>query len=205
MKPLLLTGFEPFGGDDVNPSREVVRALDGQRIGGHRVVGLDLPCVFGQALERLRPELARRDWAVVLCLGLAASRPAFSVERVAINVDDARLPDNAGRQPVDEPVVAGGPAAFFSTLPVKRMVAALRAGGFAAEVSQTAGTYVCNHVFYGLMHEAARLGVPARCGFMHLPPLGLAPLPSQIDAVRVALRAALASGPDLAEAGGAID
>ncbi|MCD0420865.1 pyroglutamyl-peptidase I [Rubrivivax sp. JA1024] len=208
---LLLTGFEPFGGEEINPSWEVGAALDGELIGGARVVAQRLPCAFGAALQALDEALARHTPVLVLCLGQAAGRADFSVERVAINVDDARIPDNLGACPVDQPVVAGGPAAYFSTLPVKAMVAALHAAGLPASVSQTAGTYVCNHVFYGLMHRlAARPGV--RGGFMHLPllpaqaarrPGPSLPLATQIDGVRVALAAAQATAQDLRAVGGA--
>lgn len=205
MTGVLLTGFEPFGGDLVNPAAEVVAVLNGQRVGGHDVTGVVLPCVFGASLELLRAQLRLRDWSVVLCLGLAVSRPVFSVERIAINVDDARIPDNAGQQPVDSPVEPGGPAGLFSTLPIKRMVSELRAAGFGAEVSQTAGTYVCNHVFYGLMHWAAAQARPPRCGFVHVPALSHTPLAAQVDAVRVALHAALAPGDDIRTSGGATE
>lgn len=205
MTGVLLTGFEPFGGDLVNPAAEVVTALNGQRVGGHDVTGVVLPCVFGASLESLRAQLRLRDWSVVLCLGLAASRPVFSVERIAINVDDAHIPDNAGQQPVDSPVVPGGPAGLFSTLPIKRMVSELQAAGLGAEVSQTAGTYVCNHVFYGLMHWASTQARPPRCGFVHVPALSHTPLTTQVDAVRLALRAALAAGDDIRTTGGAIE
>lgn len=165
---VLLTGFEPFGGEAENPSQEIARALDRRRIGGRTVVGRVLPCAFGAS----RVELARLVRAVrpelVICLGLAGGRAEITPERVAINIDDARLPDNAGAQPVDRPIVRGGPAAYWSTLPIKAIVAALRARGMPAAVSQTAGTFVCNHVFYGLMH-ALRGNRRVRGGFIHVP------------------------------------
>ncbi|WP_196886205.1 pyroglutamyl-peptidase I [Rubrivivax gelatinosus] len=211
-KPVLLvTGFDAFGGEELNPSWEVCAALDGSELGGARVAALRLPCAFGVALDALDAGLAQHAPALVLCLGQAAGRADFSVERVAINVDDARLPDNLGACPVDAPVLAGGPAAYFSTLPIKAMVAALQGAGLPASVSQTAGTYVCNHVFYGLMHRlAARPGV--RGGFMHLPllpaqaarrPGPSLPLATQVEGVRVALAAAWAHTQDLRVAGGA--
>jgi len=214
-KPLLLTGFEPFGGETVNPSWQVAQALAGQRIGGARVLALQLPCVFGRALHALDEALASTPPALVLALGQARGRCDFSIERVAINVDDARIADNAGEQPIDEPVIAGAPAAYFSTLPIKAMVAALRSAGLPASVSQTAGTFVCNHVFFGLMHALqSRPGV--RGGFMHLPLLpeqaardaGAAqvaslPLATMVDGVRIALAAALATRADLRATGGA--
>lgn len=174
-RTVLLTGFEPFGldqgGDPVNPSWLIAQALHGQRVDGARVESVQLPTVFGAANQRLAEAFARTKPQLVLCLGLAANRAEISVERVAINVDDARIPDNAGASPVDEPVIAGAPAAHFSTLPIKAIVAALQQAGLPAVVSQTAGTFVCNHVFYGLMHalhsRSDLHGV--RGGFMHVP------------------------------------
>ena len=209
---ILLTGFEPFGGDDINPSWEIARALDGQAIDRARVVSVQLPCVFGQAHDVLASALAAHRPTLVLCLGLAANRSALSLERVGINVDDARIPDNAGAQPIDQPAVPGAPAAYFATVPIKAMVAAVQAAGLPAEVSQTAGTFVCNHVLFGLMHQLRRRrGV--RGGFMHVPLLpeqaaaaglpGLA-LEDQVRGVRTALQVAWRVQADLAKTGGAV-
>jgi len=214
MAPLLLTGFEPFGGETVNPSWLVAQALHGERIGGVPVVAVQLPCVFGAALPALERALSAHRPQLVLALGQAAGRCDLSLERVAINVDDARIPDNAGARPIDEPVVAGGPAAYFGTLPIKAMVAALREAGVPGSVSQTAGTFVCNHVYYGLMHLLAS-HPRARGGFMHVPLLpeqaaraaqpGLPslPLPTLLQGVRAALAAALATVADHKATGGA--
>ena len=210
--PILLTGFEPFGGDSVNPSWDVACALDGELIDGVCVHALQLPCVFGRAIPTLLAALRRHRPQAVLALGLAANRLELSLERVAINVDDARIPDNAGGQPIDDPVVARGPAAYFSTLPIKAIVAALQDAGLPATVSQTAGTFVCNHLFYGLMHSLRRRpGV--RGGFMHVPllpaqataggPPGLA-LADQVRGVRLALLTTLQVGTDLRVGGGSI-
>lgn len=167
-RTVLLTGFQPFGGEQVNPSWQAVSALHGTRIAGHRVVARELPVAFGASLKALRAALRDMRPALVICVGQAGGRAQLSLERVAINIDDARIPDNTGQQPVDVPVVAEGPAAYFSTLPVKAMRHALSAAGFPAEVSQTAGTYVCNHVFYGLMHALRRQRI-VRAGFIHIP------------------------------------
>ena len=210
---ILLTGFEPFGGESVNPSWQVAQALDGDEIAGARVMAVQLPCVFGRALPALDEALQRVRPDLVLCLGQAGGRCDFSLERVAINVDDARIADNAGAQPIDEPVVPGGPAGLFGTLPIKAMVAVLQAQGLPASVSQSAGTFVCNHVFYGLMHRLqAHPGV--RGGFMHLPllPEQAAHAPGQpslplavlVEGVRLALAAAQHHGRDLKLPGGAI-
>ncbi len=164
---ILVTGFEPFGGQSLNPSWEVARALHGLQLQGAMVVAVQLPCVFAQALPALQQALAQHTPDIVLALGQAEGRCDLSVERIAINVMDARIPDNAGAQPIDVPVIAGGPASYFSTLPIKSLVAGLRAAGFPASVSQTAGTFVCNQVFYALQHTLAGQGVHS--GFVHLP------------------------------------
>ena len=159
---VLLTGFEPFDKDPLNPSWEVARALDGWQPAAMNaactVRAVQLPCVFGDAIARLDEAMAQWQPTLVICLGLAGGRTEITPERVAINVDDARIPDNAGRQPVDTAVQADGPAAYFSTLPIKAMVRDMRAAGVPAAVSNTAGTFVCNHIFYALMH---RLAAPA--------------------------------------------
>jgi pyroglutamyl-peptidase len=165
---VLLTGFEPFGGEAINPSAEIARQLNGAVIGGHQIVGTLLPCVFGAAIRELASQLKAVKPALVICVGQAGGRADITPERVAINVDDARIADNAGRQPVDRPIVRGGPAAYWSTLPIKAIVAELRRSEIPASVSQTAGTFVCNHVFYGLMH-ALRKNPKVRGGFIHVP------------------------------------
>ena len=167
MSRILLTGFEPFGGEQINPSWEVAKALDGQKIAGVNIIARMLPCVFGEALKVLQQSIDEVNPDLVLALGQAGGRSDFSIERIAINIDDARIADNAGTQPIDQAVVNGAPAAYFSTLPIKTMVAGLRAAGHPASVSQTAGTFVCNHVFFGLQHALHGSGV--RSGFMHLP------------------------------------
>ena len=137
-------------------------------MGGHRIFTRCLPVEFGESLRELRSAVRELQPAVVLCVGLAGGRTEVSIERAAINVDDARIPDNAGASPVDMPVVEDGPAAYFSTLPIKSILLALWSAGIPAAVSQTAGTYVCNHVFYGLMH-ALRRKPKVRAGFIHVP------------------------------------
>jgi pyroglutamyl-peptidase len=210
MKTVLLTGFEPFNKETINPAWEAVRALEGWSGQGFAVEVLQLPCVFGEAnrvmsetFDRLRPD-------VVIAVGQAGGRMDMSVERVAINVDDAPIVDNAQRQLVDEPIVADGPAAYFSTLPIKAIVAALRADGLPASVSQTAGTFVCNHVFYGLMHRSA--GLPVRAGFIHIPYLpqqaaahpGTASmaLPDMVRGLKIAVEVAVNVTEDVRLAGG---
>lgn len=209
---VLLTGFEPFGGEAVNPSWSAVRQAAAQPLPGVEWSTAELPCVFGAALDALREAVAAADPDIVLCVGQAGGRPDVTVERVAINVDDARIPDNAGAQPIDEPVVPGGPAAYFAALPIKACVAAARAAGAPASVSQTAGTFVCNHVFYGLMHLIATERPGLRGGFVHVPyapeqvPDGGAPALAVADnavALRAIAATAAAGTPELRAVGGA--
>lgn len=168
--PVLITGFEPFGGEAINPSWEVARALHGQTIGGWPVVAEQLPCVFATSLPALQAAIRRHRPRAVLALGLAGSRSAVSFERVAINWADARIADNAGMQPIDQPVEPRGPAAYFTRLPIKALAQAVRSHGLPAELSYSAGSFVCNQVFYALMHALRRRPAVA-AGFIHLPPL----------------------------------
>lgn len=212
---VLLTGFEPFGGEAINPSWEAVRALDGGRVGGATVHARRVSCVFGQALHELDAAIDELQPTLVIAVGQAGGRAEVTPERVAINVDDGRICDNAGCQPIDEPVVAGAPAAYFSTLPIKAIVRDLRAAGVPASVSNSAGTFVCNHLFFGLMHRLATRG-PAgvRGGFVHIPFLPEQAarwpgqpsmgLPAVVDALRVAVSTSLAVHEDLRETGGAL-
>jgi pyroglutamyl-peptidase len=209
----LVTGFEPFGGERVNPAFEALGHLP-PRLGAVALATAVLPAVFGEALDALEEAVRETTPDIVLCVGLAGGRAALSLERVAINIDDARIPDNKGRQPIDLPVVAGGPAAYFTTLPIKAAVAALREAGLPAIVSNSAGTFVCNHVFYGLMHLAATRELDLRGGFLHVPYLPSqaarqdgAPSMALEDIVRgveIVLRVAAARHDDIAVAEGAI-
>ena len=211
---VLLTGFEPFGGESVNPSWEIARTLDGWACDGRVVKAVLLPCAFGDALRTLDDALAAHRPELVVCLGQAGGRAEISIERAALNVDDARIPDNLGRQPIDAAVVPEGPAAYFSTLPIKALAHDLRAAGIAAAVSNTAGTFVCNHVFYALMHRLATVPAlaQARGGFVHVPytPEQVADRPgtpamalaTQGEGIRRALRSALLTRVDVRETAG---
>ncbi|HTD29504.1 MAG TPA: pyroglutamyl-peptidase I [Xanthomonadaceae bacterium] len=166
---VLLFGFEPFGGEDINPAQEVVRELAGERIAGHRVVPAELPVTFDGALSALSNAIERENPALVIGIGQAGGRARISLERVAINLIDARIPDNAGLQPVDTPVIPGAPAAYFSTLPVKAMLAAMQSAGVPADLSFSAGSYVCNAAFFALNHFLATQHRNVRGGFIHIP------------------------------------
>ena len=169
----LVTGFDPFGGDAINPSYEAVRRLPA-RVGTLQVVTAELPTSFMSAPRRLCALIAHEQPDIVLCVGLAADRDVLSIERMAVNLCHARIADNEGARPVDKPVIARAPAAYFSTLPVADIVNALCRAGLRAEISMSAGAFVCNRVFYGLMHEAAKRkrGKHAlRAGFVHVPAL----------------------------------
>lgn len=208
---VLVTGFDPFGGSLVNPSWDAIHALDGRGIAGHRIVGAELPTVFGASLQRLEALMDQHQPRLVICTGQAGGRPAISLERVAINVNDARIPDNAGAKPIDAPIVPDGPAAYFTTLPIKAMLQALLDAGVRAEVSQTAGTFVCNQTFYGLMHMLARprwQGV--RGGLVHVPWLPeqgqpSMPLKDIVRGLELAIACALSTHHDIRKEAGALN
>ncbi len=212
MQTVLLMGFEPFDQDLVNPSWEAVRRLDGVELAVDvRVVARQLPCAFATVGECLTQLIDALQPAMVIATGLGPGRSVISFERVAINMNDARIPDNLGEQPIDTPVVADGPAAYFTTLPIKAMVKAVREAGIGASVSQTAGTFVCNQVFYLLQHALAATAV--RSGFIHVPYLPeqvvVSGQPSMavatvVEALKVAMLAAWQTSVDVVEAGGQV-
>jgi pyroglutamyl-peptidase len=208
---VLLTGFDAFGGASLNPSWLAVQALDGEDVDGHTLVAAQLPTTFEASPQVLAKMLKLHRPVLVICVGQAGGRSALSIERIAININDARIADNAGQRPLDSPVVPGGPAAYFSTLPIKAMLRALQQAGVAAEVSQTAGTFVCNHVFYGLMHALATQGgfKRARGGFIHVPYMPdqgtpNMPLADMVKGLRLAVMCALSTPVDIAQSAGAI-
>ncbi len=208
----LVTGFDAFGGERRNPSQEIACALDGAIIAGHRIVGATLPTAFERALPALDALLARHAPALVLALGLAGGRSEIALERVALNLIDARIADNAGAQPVDVRIVENAPNAYFSTLPVKTMLARLRKAGIPATLSLSAGSFVCNQVFFGLAHALATRYALARGGFVHVPslPEQAARLPgtpsmaleTMIEGVRLCLEVALTTHKDAHYAAG---
>lgn len=211
-RTVLLTGFEPFGGDTSNPSADVARALDGDRLDGATIVGRVLPVSFAGAAAALEQLVADHQPDLIIALGLADGREAITPERVAINYADARIPDNHGAQPRDEPLDPAGPAARFTGLPVKRIVRALTDAGHPAAVSLTAGSYVCNALAYHLGAIAERhsstaepnddtTGEPLIAGFIHVPNW---PADQLTPAIRLAIITTMGNPAELDEAGGSI-
>ena len=166
---VLVTGFEPFGGDALNPSRDLAKALDGRRFGGLTARGLVLPVEHMAARRMVAPALEAPGLAAVLHLGLAGGRGRIALEQVGVNAMDYPLPDAAGRTVTGEPCVAGGPAAYLATLPLRAILAALIAEGIPAYLSYTAGTYLCNFTVYTTLHTLADRRPPIPAGFVHLP------------------------------------
>lgn len=166
MKKLLITGFDPFGGETVNPSWEAVRLLP-DRIGEYELCKLQIPTVFGEAGQRVLQKAAEVNPDVILCIGQAGGRAAVTPERIGINVRSARIPDNAGNQPKEEPIVPGGPDGLFATVPVAGMAQAILDANLPGAVSNTAGAFVCNDALYTLLHHY--LGTSVRAGFIHVP------------------------------------
>ena len=165
---ILVTGFDPFGGEKINPALEAVKSLPSE-IHGAEIHWVEIPTVFYKAAEVLEAEIVRYQPDVVLCIGQAGGRASLTPERVAINQDDARISDNQGNQPIDTPIRLDGQAAYFSTLPIKAMVQAIKEEGIPATVSNTAGTFVCNHLMYQALYLADKKFPDMRAGFMHIP------------------------------------
>ena len=165
---ILVTGFDPFGGEKINPALEAVKSLPSE-IHGAEIHWVEIPTVFYQSAEVLETAIVRFQPDAVLCIGQAGGRASLTPERVAINQDDARIPDNQGNQPIDTPIRLDGQAAYFSTLPVKAMVQAIKEEGLPATVSNTAGTFVCNHLMYQALYLADKKFPHMRAGFMHIP------------------------------------
>lgn len=166
MKKILLTAFEPFGGEVLNPALEIAkiiatRALDAE------IHTVTVPVTFREAAQTVLDALSYETFDAVVMLGQAGGRNTVTVERIAINIDDARIPDNIGDQPIDTPIIPDGPAAIFASLPIKKMVAAMQEAGTSASVSNSSGTFVCNHLMYRVLHHLNGSGIPA--GFIHVP------------------------------------
>jgi len=167
MKKLLLTAFTPFDGERINPALEAVKLVK-DKIGNLEIVKLEVPTVFGKSIDTVREAIEREKPDFILSIGQAGGRAEITPERVAINLNDARIPDNEGNQPIDEPIFPDGENAYFSTLPVKAMVEAIRKEGLPSSLSNSAGTYVCNHLMYGVLYYLDKRPV-IKAGFIHVP------------------------------------
>lgn len=165
---ILVTGFDPFGGEPINPAIETVKRLP-DVIAGAEILKLEVPTVCYKSLQVIDEAIAKYDPDVILSIGQAGGRPDITVERVGINVDDCRIPDNEGNERIDEPVYPDGPAAYFVTIPIKAMVQKIQDRGIPASISNSAGTFVCNHVTYGVCHLVATKYPGKRSGFIHIP------------------------------------
>ena len=208
----LVTGFTPFNGEKINPSWQIVKALPGA-ISGYKIIKLRVPTEFGRSINVVIKAIDKLKPDIVLCLGQAGGRAQMSVERVAINVNDARIVDNAGVQPIDEAIAEDAPAAYFCTLPVKAMVHSMLDQNIPAEVSNTAGTFVCNHLIFGVLHHIALRQYPIRAGFMHVPfvdsqvvgrdDVPSLTLPAMIEATKAAIIAVIKHRADIKTIDGA--
>ncbi|CCN71281.1 Pyrrolidone-carboxylate peptidase [Vibrio nigripulchritudo SFn118] len=167
IKTVLFTGFEPFNGEVINPAWEAVKRLEGKTLTGGRIVTCSVPVVREKSIQTVIKAIELHQPDIVVTIGQAAGRDSITPERVAINVDDYRIPDNEGNQPIDEPVVEGAESAYFSTLPIKAICQSLKEQGIPANVSNSAGTFVCNHLFYGIQHYLRSTSI--RHGFVHVP------------------------------------
>ena len=213
-KSVLVTGFMPFGGERTNPSWDIVKAIP-ENILGHRIEKLRVPTEFGKAINVTTKAIDRLKPSIVLCFGQAGGRCRMSVERVAINVDDASIADNAGKRMIDETIHVGGPAAYFCSVPIKAMVAAMVNAGVPSEVSNSAGTFVCNHLIYGVLHHIAQSACATRAGFIHVPYLDSQALDkadtasmsllSMVSGAKAAIMAAIKFKADLKLSGGALN
>ena len=217
MMKILVTGFDPFGGEKINPALETIKRLP-DTILGAQIIKLEIPTVVGKSLAKIAEAVEKENPDVVLSIGQAGGRSEITVERIGINIDDCRIPDNEGNQPIDEPVVKGGPAAYFVTVPIKAIVENIKAHNIPASISNTAGTFICNHVCYGVAHLAAArtaAGKPMKSGFIHIPFLpeqvigkpALTPsmsLETIVSGITHALEAIVKHGSDIKVSGGKI-
>ncbi len=193
---VLITGFDAFGGETTNPSWRAVQSL-GASIAGGEIVMLQLPTVFKKVTIVLEEALREHTPDIVVLVGVADKRAEISVERVAINLDDARIPDNEGNQPIDEPVCADGKSAYFSTLPIKAITVALKDEGIPSHVSNSAGTFVCNHALYSLLHLAKKEFPTLRGGFIHIPDPSVMPRETVTRALEIIISTAIQTPTDI--------
>lgn len=210
---VLVTGFDPFGGEPINPAWEAVKAMK-DTIAGAEIIKTQIPTVVGKSIEKIHQKMKELQPDLVISVGQAGGRFGVTPERVAINVTDARIPDNEGNQPIDEPIFSDGPAAYFSNLPVKAMVQAIKDAGYPSVLSNSAGTYICNHVMYGILYYIEKEFPNVRGGFIHVPyapsqvvnkpstpSMALADITASLEA---AVAAAISSKEDIRAVGGEI-
>ena len=210
---ILVTGFDPFGGAHINPATEAIKLLP-QQINGAEIITIQIPTVFRKSIDVLFRSIKKESPDMVICIGQAGGRYDITVERVAINVDDARIEDNEGNLPIDSPIFEDGAPAYFSDLPIKAMVQAMQAANIPASISNTAGTFVCNHLMYAALHYASQYQPDMKVGFIHIPYLveqvvGKANTPSMniqdiVRGLTVAIHAAIENKRDIKVQGGAI-
>lgn len=212
---ILITAFDPFGGDSINPALEAVKLMK-DNIAGAEIVKLEIPTVFGKSIDKTAEAIRKENPDAVLCVGQAGGRFEVTPERVAINVDDARIPDNEGNQPLNKPIYEDGEPAYFATLPVKAMVEAIKNEGLPSSLSNSAGTFVCNHIMYGVLYQISKMDKKIRAGFVHVPftpeqVVGRpAPAPSMSTsdiarALEAAVSAIVKNEKDIVAVGGKID
>lgn len=168
MMKILITAFDPFGGELINPALEAVKLMKDE-IQGAKIVKLIVPTVFKKSIDKAVEAIKRENPDVVLCIGQAGGRFGITPERIAINIDDARIQDNEGNQPIDSTIYVDGPSAYFSTLPVKAIVKEIQNGGLPSSLSNSAGTFVCNHLMYGVLYYLSKDKRDIRAGFIHVP------------------------------------
>ncbi len=210
---VLITGFDPFGGETINPAWEAVKVIKDE-IAGAQVIKMQIPTVVNKSIEKIHEKMAEINPDIVISVGQAGGRFGVTPERVAINITDARIPDNEGNQPIDIPIFEDGDTAYFSNLPVKAMVQAIKDAGYPSVLSNTAGTYICNHVMYGILYYIQKEFPGARGGFIHVPyaasqvvnkpgtpSMAIADITASLEA---AIQAAVENETDIKAVGGAI-
>ena len=210
---VLITGFDPFGGEKINPAWEAVKGIK-DTIEGAKIIKLEIPTVFNKSIEKVKEAMELEKPDIVLCIGQAGGRYDMTVERVAINVDDARIEDNEGNQPIDIPVFEDGENAYFSNLPIKAMVEEIKGQGIPASISNSAGTFVCNHIMYGVLYHINKTYKNMRGGFIHVPFINeqvldkknqpYMPVEHISKALEAAIKAAVINNEDIKKSGGAI-
>ena len=210
---VLITGFDPFGGEKINPAWEAVKGIK-DIIEGAKIIKLEIPTVFNKSIEKVKEAMELEKPDIVLCIGQAGGRYDITIERVAINVDDARIEDNEGNQPIDIPVFEDGENAYFSNLPIKAMVEEIRGQGIPASISNSAGTFVCNHIMYGVLYHINKTYKNMRGGFIHVPFINeqvldkknqpYMPVEHISKAIEAAIKAAVINNEDIKKSGGAI-